>query len=192
MFSTKATSIALAGTLAVAVAVSIAPAASASGPGTRVAGVCSASSTSFLKVKRDNGLLQVEFEVDQNRTGVAWQVRLRRNGATAFAGTRTTTAPSGSFSLERRLAGGPAVIRARAMRNGEVCTATLTGSSAAAAAATATVAGPKLRGDGTVDDTTLGAAASGADRHGGNSATSGSAGSGNSGLDDHGHHGSHG
>jgi hypothetical protein len=192
MLSTARKSIALAGTLAAAVAVSIAPAASAKGPATRVAGVCSASSTSFLKVKRDNGLLQVEFEVDQNRTGVAWHVTLGRNGATAFAGTRTTTAPSGSFSLERRLAGGPAVIRARATRNGEICTATLTGSPTAAAAAAVTAAGAELRGDGTVDDTTLGTAASGADRHGGNSAPSGSAGSDSSRVDDHGHHGSHG
>ncbi len=92
-----------------------------------------------LKVKLRDGRLEVEFEVDQNRNRVPWNVQLLRNGKLAFAGTRTTAAPSGSFSLERRLAaGGSPVIRARATRNGETCTATLTARATAAAAAAAT------------------------------------------------------
>ena len=109
-----------------------------------------------------------------------WNVQLLRNGKLAFAGTRTTAAPSGSFSLERKLAAGSSpVIRARATRNGETCTATLTARATAAAAATApapaaSAAGVKLRGDGTVDDTQVAAPAPAEDHHGGNSGHGGS------------------
>jgi hypothetical protein len=191
MLSTTGKTIGLACTVAAALAVSIAPAASAKGGnGTRVAGVCSASSTSFLKAKQDDGRLQVEFEVDQNRSGVAWNVTLLRNGRAAFAGTRTTSAPSGSFSVERRLAGGTSpVFTARATRNGETCTARLKVAAATVAApapattTTAAATGVKLRGDGSVDDNSVAAPVAG-DDHGGNS------GSGHDGADDHGNHGS--
>ena len=36
----------------------------------RVAGSCSGGSTAKLKVKHDDGRLETEFEVDQNRNGV--------------------------------------------------------------------------------------------------------------------------
>ena len=42
--------------------------------GVRVAGICDNGSTSKLKVKRDDGRLKFEFEVDQNVTGVVWDV----------------------------------------------------------------------------------------------------------------------
>jgi hypothetical protein len=194
MLSTTGKTIGLACTIAAALAVSIAPAASAKdGTGTRVAGVCSASSTSHLKAKTDNGRLQVEFEVDQNRNGVPWSVTLLRNGSNVFAGTRTTSAPSGSFSVERKIAGGTsAVISARATRNGETCTARVKVGAAAIAAAASTPAttaapGVKLRGDGTVDDNQS-VSATAADDHGADSGA-GVASSG-SGADDHGHHGS--
>jgi hypothetical protein len=203
MLSTTGKSLGIACAVAAALAVSIAPAASAKGGnGTRVAGVCSAASTSFLKAKADDGRIEVEFEVDQNRAGVPWDVTLTRNGTTVFAGTRTTVAPSGSFSVERKIAGGAApVIRARAVRNGETCTASLRLPAAKAAAAAAapvatTTAAPavKLRGDGTVDDTSASAPAA-EDHHGDNSGP-GSVGEDNSGsgrnggADDHGHGGS--
>jgi hypothetical protein len=208
MLSTTGKSLGIACTVAAALAVSIAPVASAKGgAGTRVAGVCSDQSTSVLKVKASDGRLEVEFEVDQNRVGVPWDVQLLRNGKLVFAGTRTTVAPSGSFSLERKLAAGVApVIRARATRNGETCTATLTAPHATAAAAAATAPAPaasttgvKLRGDGTVDDNSVAAPAPVAsdDHHGGNSGSGGSADDnsghghgGDDGADDNGHHGS--
>ena len=69
-------------------------------------GRCSDGSTTWkLKVKPDDGRLQTEFEVDQNRAGATWHVTLRRNGAVTVRATRTTHAPSGSFSFERRIAG---------------------------------------------------------------------------------------
>ncbi|MEY2517436.1 MAG: hypothetical protein QOJ89_4794 [bacterium] len=95
----------------------------------RVAGSCTGDSTAKLKVKRDRGRLKTEFEVDQNANGVAWAVKLSRNGTVVVNTTRTTHAPSGSFSLERRLANGagPDTSLATATSpTGEVCTATAT------------------------------------------------------------------
>ena len=97
--------------------------------GKRVAGSCTGSSSAKLKVKPDNGRLETEFEVDQNRNGVAWAVQLRRDGKLVVNTNATTKAPSGSFSVQRRLANpaGSDRIAARATSpSGEVCTAGLT------------------------------------------------------------------
>ncbi len=96
---------------------------------TRVAGNCSGSSTAKLKAKHDDGRLETEFEVDQNRNGVRWAVRIRRNGKRVVKTSATTTAPSGSFSVERRIAdpAGSDRITAKATSpSGEVCRASLT------------------------------------------------------------------
>jgi hypothetical protein len=96
---------------------------------TRVAGSCTGGSSAKLKAKPDDGRLEAEFEVDQNRNGVTWRVVIRRNGATAVTTRATTTAPSGSFSVERRITdrSGRDRITARATSpTGEVCTARLT------------------------------------------------------------------
>jgi hypothetical protein len=66
--------------------------------------------------------------VDQNRSGVRWHVTIRRNGSREVNTTARTKAPSGSFSLNRRLANGAGKerISARATSpSGEVCTASL-------------------------------------------------------------------
>src|SRR3954447_3824770 len=65
-------------------------------------GNCSASSDWKLKVSPNDGRLEVEFEVDQNRSGQTWNVVLKHNGNTFWSGQRTTAAPSGSFSLTKR------------------------------------------------------------------------------------------
>jgi hypothetical protein len=96
--------------------------------GKTVSGSCSKSATSKLKVKPDNGRLETEFEVDQNRNGVRWHVTIRRNGKVAVKTSAKTKAPSGSFSLSRQLANGAGKdrISARATSpSGEVCTASL-------------------------------------------------------------------
>ncbi len=95
----------------------------------RVAGECTGDSTAKLKVRRDRGRLKAEFEVDQNVDGVTWAVQLRRNDKVVVDTTRTTHAPSGSFSVERRVSNGagPDTIAARATSpSGEVCTASAT------------------------------------------------------------------
>lgn len=97
--------------------------------GTRVAGTCTDGSTVKLKAKPDDGRLEVELEVDQNRNGVTWSVRVRRDGALVIRRNATTHGPSGSFSIERKIAdpAGRDRISARATSpGGEVCTASLT------------------------------------------------------------------
>jgi hypothetical protein len=118
------------------VAVALTPAAaSAKGgdddrrPEKRVGGSCTGGTTSKLKAKHDDGRLEVEFEVDQNRDGVRWTVKVRRNGGLVINTARTTRPPSGSFSLERKIANpaGSDRITARAVSpSGEVCSAALT------------------------------------------------------------------
>ncbi len=95
----------------------------------RVTGSCTGGATAKLKAKPDDGRLETEFEVDQNRNGVTWTVTIRRNGVRAVSTKATTKAPSGSFSVERRLANGRGAdrISARATSpSGQVCTASVT------------------------------------------------------------------
>ncbi|HKN93442.1 MAG TPA: hypothetical protein VJU60_03845 [Thermoleophilaceae bacterium] len=66
--------------------------------------------------------------MDQNRNGVRWKVTIRRNGRVAVSTHARTKAPSGSFSLNRRLSNGAGKdrISARATSpSGEVCRASL-------------------------------------------------------------------
>jgi hypothetical protein len=92
-------------------------------------GKCSASSHWKLKAKADDGRIETEFEVDQNRVGKRWRVTIARNGSTVFRGIRKTLAPSGSFSVHRLLAGPAAgsriVATAKSLSSGETCRAAL-------------------------------------------------------------------
>jgi hypothetical protein len=92
-------------------------------------GKCSANSTWKLKAKNDDGRIETEFQVDQNRVGKRWRVTIFRNGSKVFSGMRTTRAPSGSFSVNRLLAGAAGtdriVAKARALSSGETCSASL-------------------------------------------------------------------
>lgn len=90
-------------------------------------GSCSSSSDWKLKAKPDDGRLEVEFEVDSNRVGQRWTWTIRHDGRTVRSGARTTKAPSGSFSVERRIvdARGRHTVSATARnkRTGETCRA---------------------------------------------------------------------
>jgi hypothetical protein len=94
-----------------------------------VAGGCTQASTSKLKLSEENGRIEVEFEVDQNRNGVRWTVTLTRSGNRIARLSRTTRPPSGSFEA-RILASnraGADTFRARGTSpSGEVCTARAT------------------------------------------------------------------
>jgi hypothetical protein len=95
----------------------------------RVAGTCTGTSTSKLRVRLRDGRLKTEFEVDQNVAGVSWDITLRRNDTLAASATKTTKAPSGSLHIERRLRNGAGrdTISAEATSpSGEVCSATIT------------------------------------------------------------------
>jgi hypothetical protein len=107
----------------------IAPAALANNADVKRGGTCSGSSSAKIKLSPENGRIETEFEVDQNRNGVTWNVVLRRNGKVAARTTATTHRPSGSFTVRRLLgnAAGPDTVHARAKRpSGEVCTAQAT------------------------------------------------------------------
>ena len=120
----------LAGLLATAALALLAAPAGAKGRTVMKSGSCSGASTWKLKAKLDDGRIETEFEVDQNRVGRQWRVVLRRNGAVSLRVLRTTTAPSGSFEVRRlmRNGAGPDRIsaRARALATGEVCSGALT------------------------------------------------------------------
>ena len=45
-----------------------------------VRGTCTGVTTSKLKLSEEDGRIEVEFEVDQNRSGVRWNVSLFQNG----------------------------------------------------------------------------------------------------------------
>jgi hypothetical protein len=95
----------------------------------RIAGSCTAGSHAKLKVKRSSGRLETEFEVDQNRSGAKWSVRVRRNGKSVVKTSATTKAPSGSFSVNRRIgdpAGSDRITAKATSRSGEVCRAAVT------------------------------------------------------------------
>jgi hypothetical protein len=93
----------------------------------RRAGTCTKASTSKISVKHDNGRIEAEFEVDSNRVGQRWNVVMKDNGVTVFSGVRITTAPSGSFRVERLIANRAGtdtiVATARNAATGETCTA---------------------------------------------------------------------
>ena len=93
-----------------------------------VRGTCTGKSTSKLKLSTENGRIEVEFEVDQNRNGIKWNVVLTRDSVRVAQLARVTQSPSGSFEA-RRLVANPAgadVIRATAHRAGETCSARAT------------------------------------------------------------------
>jgi hypothetical protein len=100
-------------------------------PGVMRTGVCSGLGASWnLKAKHDDGRVETEFEVDQNRNGRRWNVVIRRNGVVVFRGSRITLPPSGSFSVNRRIANAAGrdriVATARSVVGGGVCRGVVT------------------------------------------------------------------
>ena len=90
------------------------------------AGRCTGATTSKVKLSEENGRIEVEFEVDQNRNGVRWTVVLRRSGSRIARLVRTTRPPSGSFEarvLARNSAGAETISGRAVSPAGEVCTA---------------------------------------------------------------------
>jgi uncharacterized membrane protein len=104
--------------------------ASGGGGDVRNSGHCSRHSTWKLKAKPDDGRIEVEAEVDSNVNGQHWTWRILHNGAVSARGSSTTTAPSGSFTVERRVvnASGADRIgwRSHNAATGESCSGSLT------------------------------------------------------------------
>lgn len=90
-------------------------------------GGCSGSANWKLKVKSDDGRLEVEAEVDSNVSGQTWRWRISHNGSVSARGRGTTGGRSGSFSVERRMSNlaGTDTFRLRASHNGQVCRGTV-------------------------------------------------------------------
>jgi hypothetical protein len=86
-------------------------------------GGCSGGADWKLKVKTDDGRLEVEGEVDSNVSGQRWAWTLRHNGSVSDRGVGTTTGRSGSFDVERKIVdlAGTDRVTFRAVRDGQVC-----------------------------------------------------------------------
>jgi len=112
---------------AAATLVATAPTASAKTVAAKASGRCSAGSHWEIKAKPDDGRMELEFEVDSNRNGQRWAVRITDNRHLIYKATRVTRAPSGSFTV-RKLATNQAGIDhfvgvAKNLRTGETCVA---------------------------------------------------------------------
>ena len=103
-------------------ALTVAPAGVAKDGDVRVAGTCTKSSTSKLKLSPEDGRMEVEFEVDQNRNGVRWSVVISRGRSAVARLSRVTRPPSGSFEA-RVVANGRSFSARATSPSGEVCTA---------------------------------------------------------------------
>jgi hypothetical protein len=112
--------------LAVPTLVLAAPAHAGDGDRERT-GSCSGSTNWKIKAGPDDGRMEVEAEIDSNRTGQTWRWTLRHEGRVADRGTSVTRGPSGSFDVERRTANtaGTDTFKFRAVNraSGEVCVA---------------------------------------------------------------------
>jgi hypothetical protein len=90
-------------------------------------GACSGSTHWKIKAGPDDGRMEVEAEIDSNRSGQTWRWTLRHNGKVAATGRSVTHGRSGSFEVERRTADarGTDSYRFRAVNraSGEICVA---------------------------------------------------------------------
>jgi len=79
----------------------VAPAANAKGGVAPkvTSGPCATGSWKLKAKPDDGGRLEVEYQLDTNRNNQSWAVKINDNTHRVFTGTRTTKAPSGSFSV---------------------------------------------------------------------------------------------
>ena len=117
------------GALALLATVGGAPASAKAGD-VRATGTCSSGVSSKIKLSTGDGGIETEFEVDANRNGQRWSVRMRQNGVLVHNGSAVTAAPSGSFTVRKRLtnkAGSDRITAvARNSTTGKNCTVTAT------------------------------------------------------------------
>ena len=123
-------------TLALATAATLALGLAATAPAhaadVQRSGSCSGSAPTTWKIKAgpDDGRMEVEAEIDSNRSGQTWRWTLKRDGSLVDRGSATTRGRSGSFEVQRRTSNGPGrdtfVFRATHRATGEVCVARVT------------------------------------------------------------------
>jgi len=99
------------------------------GGGVRTHGGCQGPAVWKLKVKPDSGGIELEGEVDSNKSGQVWDWKIMHNGSQSAHGSKTTAGRSGSFSVNRlmtNLAGTDHfVFRAERRATGDVCRGTI-------------------------------------------------------------------
>jgi hypothetical protein len=104
------------------------PAFASGGGGVSASGACTNGGHFKLKAKHDNGKIEMEYQVDSNRAGQVWAVRITDNGAVVVSRHATTAGSSDSFTIRKVIANrvGPDKIRARATFKNRTCRGTVT------------------------------------------------------------------
>ena len=102
--------------------------ASGGGGGVRSTGACTNGGHFELKAKHDDGSIEMEYEVDSNRAGQVWAVRITDNRAVVVSRHATTAGRSGSFTVRKVIADrpGPDKIHARATFQDHTCRGSVT------------------------------------------------------------------
>jgi hypothetical protein len=98
------------------------------GAGVSASGACTNGGHFKLKAKHDDGRIKLEYEVDSNRAGQVWAVRIKDNGVVVVSRHATTAGPSGSFTIEKKIANraGSDKIHARATFKNHTCKGAVT------------------------------------------------------------------
>jgi hypothetical protein len=98
------------------------------GGGVSSSGACTGGGHFKLQAKHDNGKIELEYEVDSNRAGQVWAVRITDNGAVVVSRHATTAGPSGSFTIRKTISNRPGQdkIHARATFKNRTCSGTVT------------------------------------------------------------------
>src|SRR5215831_19324609 len=105
-----------------------APAFASGGGGVSSSGACTNGGHFKLKAKHDDGAIEMEYQVDSNRAGQRWAVRITDNGAVVVSRHATTAGRSGSFTIRKVIANRPGSdkIHARATFQDHTCGGTVT------------------------------------------------------------------
>jgi len=70
----------------------------------RVAGTCGRGATASLRLRADDGQIEVRFRVEQTRGRGVWRITIVHEQRVSSRATRRTTRSDRSFELRRRLA----------------------------------------------------------------------------------------
>ena len=97
--------------------------ASGGGGGVSSSGACTNGGHFELKAKHDDGRIEMEYQVDSNRSGQVWAVRITDNGTVVVSRNATTAGPSGSFTIRKVIANQPGTdkIHAHATFSNHTC-----------------------------------------------------------------------
>jgi hypothetical protein len=102
------------------------PAFASGGGGVSASGACTNGGHFKLKAKHDDGKIEMEYQVDSNRAGQVWAVRITDNGV-AVVSRHATTGPGDSFTIRKVIADMPGVdkIHAHATFQNHTCGGTV-------------------------------------------------------------------